>query len=376
MLFDRVYRLLIGKKGQSKGLEIENLRIQFAIHKTADKNPNNSSIKVWNLKAATRKELEKPGARCVLYAGYKEDAGAKLIFQGDVTYAWTTFDGPDIITEFELGDGVTEIRDTVISKGYNKNVKSELILKDVAKEMGLPLTLASNAPQRDWKNGLSYHGSARVLLDKVTKATGLEWSIQNGNLQVVEKGMVTTRQGIEISMYSGMIGSPESEREEKSEKGGSKTKSSNTGPTDEQLGDFSDTTPNMLNVTPYAISSKPTTVKSGAAPKKATAAKKAEQPKQYWYGWKVKTLLMPTLNPGDRVSLKARAVDGVFRIEELTHTGDNWEGDWQTELKLVDPAKPLGDKAATATAKGGTVTRGTKPVDKKVSNIAFGPTTA
>src|SRR5207342_994789 len=146
-----------------------------------------------------------------------------------------TFDGPDIITEFELGDGVTEIRDTVISKGYNKNVKSELILKDVAKEMGLPLTLASNAPQRDWKNGLSYHGSARVLLDKVTKATGLEWSIQNGNLQVVEKGMVTTRQGIEISMYSGMIGSPESEREEKSEKGGSKTKSSGTGPTDEQL---------------------------------------------------------------------------------------------------------------------------------------------
>jgi hypothetical protein len=305
MLFDRVYRLQIGKKGQDKGIEIEGLRIQFSIQKTADKNPNNSTIKIWNLRKTTRQEIEKPNTRCLLYAGYSEDTGPILIFSGSVTYAWTKFEPPDIVTELNLGDGVQEIRDTTISVGYGKNIKSKQIFTDVAKKMDLSLTLPNDAPEREWQNGLSYYGSARTLLDKTAKASGLEWSIQNGVLQVIEKGMVTTRQGIEISSSSGMVGSPDSEREDKAEAKGEKGKS---------------------------------------------GGGKSSEPKQQWNGWKVKTLLMPMLNPGDRVMLNSKAVEGVFRIEELTHTGDNWEGDWQTELKLVDTAKPLGDKK---TSKGG-----------------------
>ena len=312
MLFDRVYRLLIGKPGTGSGdtagaggsgVEITNLKISFDIQKTSDKNPNTNKISVWNLTRNTRMMLEKPGTKCILYAGYAEDAGPLLIFQGGVTHAWTKFDGPDVITEFELGDGAQEIRDTTISVGYNKGIKSNQVLNDVAGKMGLPLTIASNAPERSWANGLSHHGSARSLLDKVVAGTGLEWSIQNGNLQVIEKGMVTTRQGIEIAVDSGMIGSPERERTDKGE----------------------------------------------------TKPKKGKTAKQEWDGWKVKTLLMPTLNPGDRVKLMARAVEGIFRIEEIHHTGDNWEGDWQSELKLVDPAKPLGK---SKTAKGGKHARG------------------
>jgi len=307
MLFDRVYRLLIGKKGSNNGIEIESLRINFSIQKTWDKNPNNSKIQIWNLNKSSREELEKPDTRVLLYAGYAEDAGPLLIFQGDIAFAWSKFDGPDIITEFDLKDGLKEIRDTTISVGYNKGVKSTQVLNDVAKKMEVPLTLASDAPTREWQNGLSHHGSARGLLDKVARATNLEWSIQNGNLQVLERGMVTTRQGFDISQDSGMVGSPESKREAEAQKGGGSKKS------------------------------------------------KGKQPKKYWYGWEVKTLLIPTLLPGDRVILNTKTVEGVFRIEELTHTGDNWDGDWQTQLTLVDPAKPIGNKNAS---KGGKSPRG------------------
>jgi|SRR5215471_12859278 len=318
MLFDRVYRLLVGPKGSQKGLEINELRIKFDIEKTADKNPNTNKIQIWNLSENTRKELEKPDTRCLLYAGYSEDRGPLLIFQGDVTFAWSKIDGPDIITEFELGDGSKEIRDTTISVGYNKGVKSNQILNDAAKQMGLPLNLASNLPERVWQNGLSHHGSARTLLDKVTKGTNLEWSIQNGNVQVIEKGMVTTRQGIEIAVDSGMVGSPERERSNKGEA-------------------------------------------------KSKKKKGASDAKQQWDGWKVKTLLMPTLNPGDRVMLKSRFADGIFRIESLQHTGDNWEGDWQTELKLVDPAKPIGGKKST---KGGHAERGSGTADTEDVDVS------
>jgi hypothetical protein len=357
MLFDRVYRLLIGKKGQTQGIEINNLRIQFSIQKTADKNPNTNNIKIWNLKKDTRAEIEKPDTRCLLYAGYAEDAGPTLIFSGNVTYAWTKLELPDIITTIELGDGTQEIRDTTISVGYGKGVKSNQVLTDVAKKMQIPLTLASNAPERSWNNGLSYHGSARTLLDKVTKATGLEWSIQNGNLQVIEKGMITTRQGIEISQSSGMVGSPESEREAKAQKGKGTGSAGTAG-----IPGVSETDAEEPSIMTIAAST-PSKTKTDKAP---TATKKKDESadaKQYWYGWKVKTLLMPMLNPGDRVKLNTKTVEGVFRIEELTHTGDNWTGDWQTELKLVDTAKPIGDKKATEKAKGGEVSRGaTLPV--------------
>lgn len=307
LLYDRTYRLLVGKKGQSQGVEItDSLRIQFDIEKTAKKNPNKSTIKVYNLRKETRAEFEKPDTRVVLYAGYKDEAGAILIFQGSVSYAWSRKDGPDLITEFELGDGATEIRDTTISVGYGKGIKSTQVLNDVSKQMGLPLTLPNNAPTRVWNNGLSFHGPARTLLDKVTKGTNLEWSIQNGNLQVIENGMVTTRQGILISQSSGMIGSPERERLAKAH--------------------------------------------THAKDKGKTVGQPIIEPD--YDGWKVKSLLMPTLNPGDRIQLEALFVTGIYRIEEIKHQGDSdATGDWQSELRVVDPRKPIKDTKG-ATQKG------------------------
>lgn len=301
MLFDRVYRLLVGKKGQKSGTEITDLRIQFTIEKSAKKNPNKGSIKIYNLKKSTREEMEKPDTRCVLYAGYKEEQGALLIFSGNVTYAWSQFEGPDVITELELGDGAQEIRDTVMSVGYGKNIKSTQVLKEVSSKMQLPLTLPSNAIERVWKYGLSFYGPAHVLLDKITKGTGLEWSVQNGNLQVIEQGMVTTRTGILISKDSGLIKHPERMRSDKHEQSKKKAK---------------------------------------------------KEPEKQADGWKVDCLLMPTINPGDRVKLESRSVTGVFRVQKLTHDGDSHDGDWQTKLTLVDPNKPIADNSDSKGGRG------------------------
>lgn len=296
MLFDRQYRLLVGSKGTTAGLEITDLHITFDIQKTAKKNPNTNHIKIWNLKKETRAEFEKPDTRCLLYAGYKDEGGPILLFSGGVTYAWSHFEGPDIITEFELGDGTQEMRDTTISVGYAKGIKSTQVINDVSSKMGLPLTIPSNAVERIWQNGLSYFGSATGLLDKTTKATGLEWSVQNGNLQIIEQGMVTTRQGIVLALDSGLIYSPERERKSK------------------------------------------------------TGTKKKASAKQEFDGWKVKSLLMPMVNPGDRVMLNSRFVQGVFRVQEIKHTGDSHGGDWISEMKLIDPAQPISGQTAT---KGG-----------------------
>lgn len=294
-LFDRVYRLVIGQSGAGGALEITQLRTAFTITKTTKKNPNSSRIQVWNLAKATRERLQKPGTRCELHAGYAEHLGPQLIFKGDVTFAWTKHDGPDIVTEFDLGDGVAPYRDTMVSLGYDKNVNSQTLLNDLARQMGTPLYLPDEAPSRTWENGISFHGPARSALDRVTRGSGLEWSIQNGLLQVLRAGGATTRGAIVIAADSGMVNSPERQRKGAEE-------------------------PVQVNTTG-----------SATRPRQRVNSYASE-----WDGWRVNSLLMPTLNPGDRIKLEAREVEGVMRIRELKHEGDTHGDNWNSELRVVD----------------------------------------
>lgn len=312
MLFDRVYRLLVGKKGEQKGIEITQLRIEFDVKKTTKKNPNSGKITVTNVSRETRARFEDTKVRVVLYAGYKEHQGPLLLFQGNVLQAYSNIERPDTSFVMELGDGYNEIRDSVISVGYAPGVDSKTILAEASKSMESPLVLPEDAPNRVWNNGFSYYGSSRKLLDKVVNASGLEWSIQNGNVQVIEKQGVTTAQGIIIGPDSGMIKSPVKVRAAKVEKAGKKTEVKDDGGSDD--------------------------------------------------GWKVTTLLMPTINPGDRVIMKSEVVEGVFRVAEISHKGDTHGGDWQSELKIVDPNKPIEDNS------GGK--KGAKSKSKSESSVA------
>ena len=291
-LFDRISKLVIGQGGSS-GLEIVNLRMAFEIHKTLGKNPNRSEIRVWNLKQSTREELEKPNTRCVLYAGYSEQDGAIKIFEGNVTYAWTSFENAEVVTQFDLGEGIQAYRDTTVTLSYPSGIGTRRVLEDIAQRMGLGLDISPDAQMRQWASGRSFHGSARGALDRVTRASGLSWSIQGGTLQVIQAGGATSRRAVVIAADSGMIGSPERER-----KGSSQTarvRNEDTG----------------RNVRVNSAS-------------------------REWSGWRVKSLLMPFIVPGDPVKMEGRSANGVFIAREVNHRGDNMEGDWQTELLLVD----------------------------------------
>jgi len=296
--FNRDYRLLVGPPGK-KGVEIlPPLRLTFEIDKNTKEEPNEIKIRVWNLKKETREAIVEPDNVAVLYAGYVEEDGALLLAYGTVLQGWTYFDGPDVITELSVFDGYAQIRDTVVSLGYGPGARARVIVTDIARQMGLRLVMAQDAPDRVWQNGFSYYGAARAALHKIVQGTGLEWSIQNGELQIIARRGTTPRQGFVLAADSGLIGFPERTRQGAREK--AKVK-------DERTGDNK-----------HIVSAR-----------------------QQIDGWRVTSLLLPTLNPGDLVKLDSRTVQGWFRVESLKHTGD-WggSGDWQTELQLVDRDAP------------------------------------
>ncbi len=305
--FDRTYRLLVAKKGAKQGIEVVRpIRLTFDIEKDASEQPNPYKIAVYNLKPDTRKSIEQPDMRCVLYAGYEQEDGALLMAAGAITFAYTQFDGTDVVTQLEVMDGYVEIRDTAVSLGYGAGASAKLIIRDLARQMGLPLMMADDVPERTWAGGFSFYGPARAALHKITQGTGLEWSIQNETLQVVAKRGTTTRQAVVLAADSGLIGYLERQREGAREK--AKVKDETSG-------------------------------------KRANLVS-ADQQRD---GWKARSLLLPQLNPGDLVKLESRSVQGFFRADKVKHNGDSEGGDWITELDLVDryaPAKP--EKGAKA----------------------------
>ncbi|WAI85843.1 MULTISPECIES: phage protein [Achromobacter] len=300
--FDRVYRLLVGKTG-GQGLEIAPpIRMTFDIAKTAAEEPNDAKITVYNLAAQTRRTLEEPGLRCVLYAGYAEEGGPLLMASGSIVYAYTRYDQPNVVTELTVKDGYIEVRDTAVSIGLGPGARASDIIRDIARQMGLPLLMADDAPDRRWEQGVSFYGAARTALHKVTQGTGLEWSIQNQQLQVVQRLGTTRRQAVVLAVDTGLLGQPERTRAAASEKAKSKAKAPG---------------------------------QDGAAAPAATATPASGQ--QQRDGWKVKSLLLPTISPGDLVKLESRSVAAFQRAETVRHTGDSEGGDWQTELTLLDP---------------------------------------
>ena len=313
--FDRAYSLVVGPAGGT-GIEIaQTLRISFDIHKTKEKNPNRSKIFVYNLAPQNREMLERANTRCVLKVGYFEEGGPVECYQGDVYFAFSKYEGPNVVTELELGEGAKAIRDSMVSLGYGKGVSSTQAIRDVAGNMGLALNMPSDVPERTWENGLSFHGPARTALDKITHGTGLGWSIQNGGLQIIRAGGTTNRTVVELAGDTGLI---DVERERK------------------------DAAESDAEVTDQATKRK----------KRVQSATQKED------GWRVKTLILPSVVPGDRVKLASRSVNGVFPVSEIRHRGDTHGGDWVSELKLTD-AKPAKTDRRAATPPGRTRVRQT-----------------
>jgi hypothetical protein len=293
--FYREYRLVVGPPGTTRGVEIvPPMRITFEIEKNTDEEPNVHKIRIWNLAPETTQAIIKPDNIAVLYAGYRFEDGPILMASGNVLDGWVYQDGPDVITQLELRDGYVNVRDTVVSLGYSEGVQASRVIRDLAAQMGLSLLMGKDEPDRTWQNGFSFYGAAHRALHKVTAGTGLEWSIQNGQLQVIARRGVTPRSAFVIAPDSGLLYYPERTREGAREK--AKVKDQKTG--------------DNRNIT---------------------------SAKQQRDGWRVTSYLLPSLNPGDLVKLESKSVTGWFRIDKLTHQGDyGGPGDWQTELNLVE----------------------------------------
>jgi hypothetical protein len=285
-LSKRACRLIVGTSANAK--VIDGLRVQFKVKKSVNKEPNEGEISITNLAESSRAALQTKGIKVVLEAGY---AGTLAqIFSGDVRYVSHTHDGPDWTSKLQLGDGETAYRFAFVSESFRAGTPISTVFSKVANALGLDssdaIAFVRKMIPEQFTQGFASHGKASKELDRLLAGRGLEWSIQDGRLQVTATGQPTSGSAVLLSASSGLIGSPAFGSPEKSDKG----------------------------------------VDAGSIP---AAGKKKQQV------LKAKSLLQPSIRPGGRVQLDSLSVKGQFRVQSVTHSGDTHGGDWYSEMDLI-----------------------------------------
>lgn len=286
--FKRTYKLNFPTIGFSIA---DSLEVSFSVDKDLTPESNKARVEILNLSDKSRAQLETADLPVEIYAGY--DGEAVLLYKGTVFSAKTTREEKDEKTALELGDGVKNLRDNVFSLSYPPGTSARTVLSAIASHMGLPLVFGAEVKFSSFPSGFSYAGYGRAALDEVCRAGGLTWSIQNDVLQVIMAGGVLTNRGIAFGTDSGLIGSPE-----------------------------------RIVKSNYR--------KDGKTLKRRKRQKEQKEDPVKSRGWKIKTLLAPSVNPGDAVKVNSKLVTGWFRVNKISHKGDYMGSDWTSEMELIE----------------------------------------
>lgn len=246
------------------------MRITFKITKTLKKEPNTSEITITNLSPQRRASLQRKGVKVLLEAGYKA-TGVTQYFSGDVRTVDHVREGSDWTTKLKLGDGERAWKFARINESFAPGTRSADVLKRLAEAMGIDAGNVSKEAlgvNSTLDQGFSAVGSASAAMDQFVKSLRKTWSVQDGQLQILDKKQTLDAPVPEISSSSGLVGSPEM----------------------------------------------------------GSPAKKGEPALV-----KIKALLTP-VKPGGRIRLRSERYDGFLKVHSVTFAGDTHGGEWYSEI--------------------------------------------
>ncbi len=205
-LYQRTYRLILGTR------DVTGLHVRFKVEKSLKKDPNTCNITVFNLGPELRASLEKSKDTPIrLDAGYGGEN--TLLFLGRIRTATSTTEGPDIVTTIEGGDGEAQIQKSRVSVSIAPKTPANVIMNMLSSAFGLGAGNSAAFAEKIkdqplFPGGTVFTGSASQAMDTITRAAGLSWSVQDGQIQVIHRKDPLEGLAFELSPDSGLVGSP------------------------------------------------------------------------------------------------------------------------------------------------------------------------
>jgi hypothetical protein len=211
-LFDRAYSL------QVEDLLITQVNVSFEVKRSLSaKVANSAEFKIYNLNDDNRKKLQGMQDVFVSFeAGYTQ--GQSLIFRGELREAWSVKERNEWITTVTSATALKKRKKARVNKSFPPGTSVATILTACAKALGVGLGNVDkkaataqlwNVKPASFSTGYVASGDALSQLDRVCRSCGLEWSIQDNQLQLLDRGRALQESGIILSQSSGLVGSPE-----------------------------------------------------------------------------------------------------------------------------------------------------------------------
>ena len=182
------------------------LALDFETKSTRSKEPNQGVFNYYNLSESTRQEIETDAKAVRCYAGY--DGDAKLIYQGDIVFVNSLKSGADWVTTIHCGDGFASFTESVTSKTYASGTEKQVILDQIASDMGLVVKAAQDAITGELGGSLTIDGKSKDQLDVLMRDSGAEWAIQDGELNITKIGRPIDDIAVVLRSDTGLLGHP------------------------------------------------------------------------------------------------------------------------------------------------------------------------
>jgi hypothetical protein len=261
---------------------LQHYRIAFKICKSIYGTPNNSRVTMYNLSQASRASLQTPNQKVMVEAGWSTFPPYQL-FTGGLYRAKSERHEADIVTDLIMLTGVTGQAGATTANTFSEGTPLLQILKKLVQQ--LPdvkfderRISSSLLSVKIGYKGLTLAGRVKDLLDKLALQYGFSWSVQDGVFQALADGAGFAQNVISIS-------------------------------TEDEL---------LYMISPML-----------------------EGSMQKQIGVNIKAFLVPSVMPGDMVSVESSVsphLSGMYKIHTISYMGDSHSNDWMMEIQsFKDP---------------------------------------
>jgi hypothetical protein len=253
---------------------LDQIRIEFSVSKGISSAANTADITIFNLEESHRNSIGKEFDNITLEAGYIPpggDGNVGIIFKGAVRDVEHRREGPNILTTISCGDGDRALRRATISKSFPAGTPVKDVVEEVYKQME-----KEGVTRGEWKFPEDMQPTFKRPYAACGSCTRELDTIGRG------KGFYWSSQNetIEIVPGNGFVGS------------------------------VALITPETGMIGTPAITDN---------------------------GVRVSALLNPEIRPNRRVQVKSQtlemnAADGMYRVSEVTFSGNNMDGDFKVDV--------------------------------------------
>ena len=183
-----------------RGVTAPGLRVAFKATKTLKPEPNTCEITIYNLSSDHRAALTKVKHPIVqLSAGYENDL--TQVFFGQAVHVLHERKGPDILTTVTTSDGGAKLQTARVKQSFGAGTKAGDVLRAIVKTLGVKAgnldatvkKLNAGKAASMYLEGMTLSGHAPYELTALCRSAGLEWSIQDGALQILDVGRTSAK---------------------------------------------------------------------------------------------------------------------------------------------------------------------------------------